>query len=223
MPRSQPWAEAMKKSSRAGGKPAKVRRRSALKPKAGSAPKAMPRRGSSPAGEDKVARLTRERDEALGQQAATAEVLRVISNWPGKLDAAFETILANATRLCDANFGTLSLHEGGGLFRSVAMHNAPAAVVELRRRLPLMRPSGLARLAITKKSFQTLDAAKEIDKEADPDAAAFAEISCDRTAPWRVDDRRCLRRCAASSARVPHVPSPAPPRWWCSSTAPPLR
>ena len=58
------WVEAMKKSSRAGGKPAKVRRRSALKPKGRSARKAMPRRGSAPAGQEtEVARLTRELDD----------------------------------------------------------------------------------------------------------------------------------------------------------------
>jgi adenylate cyclase len=154
-----------------------------VKPKGRSAAKAIPRRGSAPAGQDtEVARLTHERDEALEQQTATAKVLRVISSSPGNLDAAFETILANATRLCEASFGTLSLHEGDGLFRSVAMHNAPAAVVELRRRQPLMRPSGLARLAITKTSFQTLDAAKEVDKQTDPDAAAFAELSGARSA-----------------------------------------
>jgi transcriptional regulator with GAF, ATPase, and Fis domain len=171
----------MKKPSRQ--KPAKTRPRKALKPKGRSAPKAMPRRGSAPAGQEtEVARLTRERDEAQEQQTATAKVLQVISSSPGNLDAAFETILANATRLCEASFGTLSLHEGDGLFRSVAMHNAPAAVVELRRRQPLMRPSGLARLAITKKSFQTLDAAKEIDKQTDPDAAAFAKLSGSRSA-----------------------------------------
>ena len=51
MSHSQPWVEAMKRPSRAG-KPAKVRRRSALKPEGRSAPKAMPRRGSAPAGQD---------------------------------------------------------------------------------------------------------------------------------------------------------------------------
>jgi signal transduction histidine kinase len=173
------WVEAMKKPSRSGGKPPKVRRRSALKPKGRSVPKAMPRRGSAPAGQDtEVARLTREREEALGQQAATADVLRIISSSPGKLDAVFETILANATRLCEANFGTLSLHEGDGAFRSVAMHNAPPAFVELRRRQPLMRPIALVRMVETKEWFQVEDVMKQqLDKRDDPDAAAFVELS----------------------------------------------
>ena len=66
-----------------------------MKPKGRSAPKAMPRRGSAPAGQEtEVARLTRERDEALGQQAATADVLQIISSSPANLDTVLETILA---------------------------------------------------------------------------------------------------------------------------------
>jgi two-component system, NtrC family, sensor kinase len=182
MPRSQPWAEAMKKSSRAGGKPAKVRRRSALKPKAGSAPKAMPRRGSSPAGEDKVARLTRERDEALGQQAATSDVLQIISSSPGNLDSVLETILANATRLCEANFGVLLLYEGTQ-FRVAAAHNPPPAFAELRRRQPEIHSSGvLARVAVTKQLLHIADCTEDASyKQGDDDFVAFVDLCGVRT------------------------------------------
>jgi hypothetical protein len=64
--------------------------------------------------ENTIDHLTRELEEALEQQAATAEVLKIISNSAGALDPVFRAILANATRLCGAKFGTLYLREGNG-------------------------------------------------------------------------------------------------------------
>jgi hypothetical protein len=78
-----------------------------------------------------VARLTRERDEALERETATAEVLKVISSSPGDVKSVFEAILENATRICEAHFANLLLCEGDG-FRLGAMHNAPPAFVDAR-------------------------------------------------------------------------------------------
>jgi GAF domain-containing protein len=67
--------------------------------------------------------------EALGQQTATADVLRVISSSPGELQPVFTAMLANATRLCDAPFGNLFLCEGENL-RLVASHHPTSAHAE---------------------------------------------------------------------------------------------
>jgi two-component system, NtrC family, sensor kinase len=84
---------------------------------------------------DEVQARTRELSESLEQQTATSEVLQVISSSPGELQPVFESMLENATRLCEAKFGNLYLYEGGAL-RIVASHNVPAAFAEARRRGP---------------------------------------------------------------------------------------
>jgi two-component system, NtrC family, sensor kinase len=85
-------------------------------------------------------RLVNELRESLQQQTATADVLKVISSSPGDLEPVFETMLENAVRICGAKFGNLYLCENEGL-RVVAIHNAPQAYVEERRRNPIIYPS----------------------------------------------------------------------------------
>src|SRR5262249_25866663 len=84
-------------------------------------------------------------------QTATSEVLGVISGSPGDLQPVFEAMLANATRICAANFGNLYLRDGED-FHLVAHHNTPAALVEERKRTPY-RPgpkTAFGRMATTK-------------------------------------------------------------------------
>jgi signal transduction histidine kinase len=150
----------MRRRSRAGGEPVKKRRhKAALKLR--NAPKVVRRRGPFAAvQETEVARLARERDEAFEQQAATSEVLRVISSSPGQLESVFAAILENATRLCGANFGTLFRSEGDA-FRCVALHNAPPLYAEMRQREPVFRPTAttaIGRAAATRQAVQIADA-----------------------------------------------------------------
>jgi two-component system NtrC family sensor kinase len=59
--------------------------------------------------------------------------MRVISSSPGELEPVFNALLANAVRICAAKFGTLYVREGDG-FRAMAIHNAPPAYAEVRKR-----------------------------------------------------------------------------------------
>ena len=104
-------------------------------------------------------RLLSELRQSLEQQTATADVLRVISSSPGELEPVFAAMLENATRICDAKFGIMTLYEGGS-FRAVALHNAPPEFAEARRREPLFSPAPknpLARVAASKATLQIPD------------------------------------------------------------------
>src|SRR6202044_3191828 len=86
-------------------------------------------------------RLLGELRQSLEQQTATSEVLRVISSSPGDLEAVFRTMLENATRICEAKFGTLDLYEGGGL-RLAAAHDVPPVFTEGRGEGPFQPAPG---------------------------------------------------------------------------------
>ena len=120
----------MKRRSKADGKVGKAGRRKAATPKRSISPKAVPSHGSSSRSHDtEIARLARERDEALEQQAATSEVLRVLATSPGDLDSVFRIALENAVRICDASFGVLYRYEDA-LFTAIALLGAPKALEE---------------------------------------------------------------------------------------------
>jgi signal transduction histidine kinase/putative methionine-R-sulfoxide reductase with GAF domain len=174
----------MRRRSRTGGEPVKARHRKTAARKRGNAPKAVRRSGSSAVGlSEQVALFKRERDEALEQQKATADVLRVISSSPGALEPVFQAILEHGTRICAAKFGTLWLAEQDGL-RAVAVYNPPPGFADLRR--GSLRPPGaktaVGRVLRTKKVVQIVDL--EADPayiERDPARVELVEVAGART------------------------------------------
>jgi len=133
--------------------------------------------------EHKVAERTGELKEALEQQTATSEVLSVISSSPGDLEPVFEATLANATQLCGAKFGILSLYDGD-TFRNVALHNVPPAYADIGLREPF-RPhpkAGLAHVARTKQIAHTDDLRTQPPYlEGNPAVVAIADLGGART------------------------------------------
>jgi GAF domain-containing protein/signal transduction histidine kinase len=87
--------------------------------------------------EQKVEARTRELSESLEQQTATSDVLQVISSSPGDLQPVFKSMLNNALRICEAQFGNLLLFDGKGLLPA-ELHNSPAAFVEMFKNGPLI-------------------------------------------------------------------------------------
>src|SRR5262249_15547141 len=109
------------------------------------------------------ARLLNELRESLDRQTATSEVLSVISSSRGDLAPVFHAILENATRICEAAFGSMLLREGDG-FRRAALHNAPPQFEEKAKNAPILR-RGMApsvdHAIDTGQVSHTLDAAAE--------------------------------------------------------------
>ena len=174
----------MRRRSKAGGKPVKTRRRKAVKLKPRDALRAASRRSSAGSQDAEVARLTRELKEALQQQTATSEVLKVISGSPGDLEPVFAAMLENAVRICDAKFGNIFRWDGG-VFHLIATHNTPPAFAEVRRRLPLRTaPENLiGRMVTTKMVVHVADLAVEqayIDQRS-PQYVAAVELGGVRT------------------------------------------
>ena len=72
--------------------------------------------------------------EALEQQTATSDVLKVISSSPGDLQPVFAAMLEKAARICDATFGNISSWDGDA-FHLLATHNTPPGYAEARKRI----------------------------------------------------------------------------------------
>jgi hypothetical protein len=86
---------------------------------------------------------TAERDEALAQQAAIAEILQIINSSPGNLTPVFDALLEKALRLCEAAFGLLIIWDGEQ-FHRVAFRGVPVELIEAMRQPLKPVPGGFA-------------------------------------------------------------------------------
>jgi signal transduction histidine kinase len=112
--------------------------------------------------EKKVEVRTQALTEALEQQTATSEVLKVISSSRGELQPVFETMLANAVRICQANFGVLFRFEDGAA-HAIAMFGVPPAFADFWESGPKRFGPGtaFARVAETKQTVHVIDVKEE--------------------------------------------------------------
>ena len=149
----------MRRRSKTSGEPAKARRRKTVTLKRGNAPKAVRRRASSTTSQEtKVARLIRERDEALEHQRATSDILKVISRSMFNLQAVLDSLVKSAAELCDADFGFI-YPRSGDLFHLAAAHGFSGDFIEYQKQnpIPLGRGSLTGRTALERKMVHILD------------------------------------------------------------------
>jgi GAF domain-containing protein len=127
-------------------------------------------------------RLLNELRESLQRQTATSEVLGVISSSPGELEPVFQAMLANATRLCGAEFGVLELDDGDGS-RIAAVYNVPPALAATQHTPFRIHPkSGYAEMRRTKQAVHIDDIrAMPPYLEGDPRLVAMVDLGGART------------------------------------------
>jgi GAF domain-containing protein len=130
---------------------------------------------------------------AKERQAAADEVLRLISSSPGKLELVFQAILANGTRICEAEFGTLNLYDGS-TFEIAAHYNVPPAFVDTLHKVLRPHPSSAhAKIVQTRQVVHIQDLlATTAYREGDPAVTAIGDLGGARTiviVPMVKDDR----------------------------------
>ncbi|HTS42525.1 MAG TPA: GAF domain-containing protein [Xanthobacteraceae bacterium] len=126
--------------------------------------------------------------EALEQQTATSEVLKVISSSPGELQTVFDAMLGNAVRICQAKFGVMFRFDGDESY-AVATQNLPSNVQELLRergRSKATPGSDLEKLQLSKQVIHTLDMAAEPNPSR---IARFAFVRTQLAVPMLKDDK----------------------------------
>src|SRR6516165_2924263 len=130
-----------------------------------------------------LAECRAERDDALAQHTATAEVLQVINSSPGDLAPVFDALLEKAMRLCKAYFGILNTYDGERFHRAAARGEPPAHTEWRLGRHRISGPgTGHAQIVAGEDVVHTLDLMAEAPyRDGDPDRRAFVDLAGART------------------------------------------
>ena len=120
---------------RRGAKPAKAK---------GETKRPVPRKSGKGEGsrvgdlEKRLAETLRDKAEALEQQTATADILRVISRSPSDIQPVFDAIVQNAVKLCAGLFGTVLRLDGDRLHLAAHHNLSPAGLQAYREHYPVV-------------------------------------------------------------------------------------
>jgi GAF domain-containing protein len=171
----------MRQRSRTGGEPVKTRRRKTVTRKNSNVPKAVRRRSSSAANlrkqlDDRSCEL----NEALERQAATVEILKIISASPAELQPVLEVVVKSAARFCEADDVTIFELDGQDI--RVAAHWGAVphlGILEIGFRFPCTRGSVAGRTVLERRPVHVSDL--QAEAEDFPEGSALARRLGHRT------------------------------------------
>ena len=125
----------MRRRHKSSGKAAKAQHRGTLK-RPNTVKVARQRKPSAVDATERIAQLTRERDEAVEQQTATAEILTVISNSPTDTQPVFDAVVQSGLKLFPDATVSIALRDGDMVKAAAIAEPDPARAEAWRRRFP---------------------------------------------------------------------------------------